>query len=230
VTSAWYQSAYLVSGLFWLAAWLAYLRWRAAPLSRGRILRAGLLFSGNVVAAPFFDPEYWAPPHAGNWPIGMEDYLFALDAGAIVACLAARWMPHWTAAEPLWLHRRRLLAWALPGYALFFAVLALTGRSMTALVVTHMAVTAAILYRQPAWRAPALRCALVFGVAYSLYVKAFLLVWPLAVHWWSPAPPWGALVWGVPFGEIAWAFTVAPFWTALSAEVFRPSGAPAEAA
>jgi hypothetical protein len=46
----------------------------------------------------------------------VEDALFCFNVGATGLLFAARWIPQWTVAPEPRLQRRRLLAWALPGY------------------------------------------------------------------------------------------------------------------
>jgi hypothetical protein len=225
----WRSYPYLWQEVIWASLVAAWLCWRVSLPLRRRIVQASLLFTFNIPAAVFFQPDYWNPRRLGGWPFGVEDFLFAFSASATVLLIHVRWTPAWRAPGPVGMSARRLFAWSLPGYAFFFAVRGAAGSGMTAMVATFAVVGSLILLaRSRSWRPP-LVCALLFGAFYWAQMKLCFWAWPAFAADWSSRPPWGSvLLWGVPLGEFAWAAAHGFFWSALAGEIFGV--APARAA
>lgn len=201
--------AYLVGDALFGVVWLAlfFLRkdlWREL-LAMSAI--GGLL-------APFaliYLPDYWNPDHIiGQFPLGIEDFLFAFFIGGIGSVLyeAMTGKMH-TLCECRRVPRRRIVG--IIAAALATAVVFVYGFKMNSIYANYLAFGLLFAYiisyrRDLFWQS------LASGTAVALLMFFFYQVWialypGIIGHWWRLENISGILIAGVPLEEILWGFS-----------------------
>ncbi len=185
------------------------------------ILGGGLLNTTCFHLLVYFEDVYWSPVRLFDWPVGIEDVLCSFHVGALALIPMAvilRESLSWEheIARPV---RRYLLA-GVPLPALFLVLMPLGLGPMGSLIATNLLATGGLLLaRARLW--PLCICGLAgFPLLYWLIVRTYFLLWPGFITQWNPEGIWGAVVLGLPRGEIAWAFAFGAFWPVFVGYVF----------
>jgi hypothetical protein len=220
---------YLFSDLLWLSGLLLVVRSLSLASHRRLIVRLGFVMLPNCLfslANHDYWTDYWNPIRVGGWVLGLEDVLFAFNAGA-TACLAALWLSRHqriVAEQPV-PRVGRLLAVGIPAQCTFLVLFSMGRSTMaSAVLALFMMVVPLLLLRPDLWRFSAAG-GIGFSLIYCGLVKAVFWTWPDFVSCWKSTPPWGLLLFGIPLGEIAWAVGFGLCWPLFAGFVFdlRPS-------
>ena len=157
----------------------------------------------------------------GGWVLGLEDILFAFNVGA-TACLAAIWLyrHQLTAVEQPRPRIARVLAIGIPAQCAFLAMYSIFRSGIGSMILEQlMAVVPALQLRRDLWRFSAAG-GIGFPLIYRGILRTVFWIWPGFVSCWKSTPPWGVLLFGVPLGEVAWAFGFGLFWPLFAGYVF----------
>jgi hypothetical protein len=183
---------------------------------------SGLLNAPCFLFMPLLERHYWRPRRFGGWILGVEDalcsFMVALMAWVVVAiALRGRLSDRIGAAGVV---RRYKTASGL-SVGVFLVGYGAGLDAMSALIVT-CAILAVLLHvaNRRAWPLAVVGiCS--FGIAWYAAVRLFFWLWPAFPSQWNTASMWGALVIGVPLGELTWALVFGGYWPLFMAYVLR---------
>jgi hypothetical protein len=219
MTEALARYPYLFSNapLALLAVGLAFVH-RSGPWRRLAIAAGLACVPCCLLWRPFED--YWHPVVLVP-PLRIEDVAHLYWTGSAGWMAAALWLPReWAIgvrSGAVVLLRLSVLAGAV---AVFVALWLAGANVMSAALSMQLLLLAALLWRRPGlWRL-ALGGTATMAPLYVSVVKVHFALWPGYVGCWSATRPWGALVWGVPVGELAWAVCFNAMWPVLVAWAF----------
>lgn len=210
-------SSLFLSGLVLLLAWALLSR----PMRRLTIL-------GGVIQAPagvlliFLEGGYWRPVRRGGAVPGVEDALISFAVAGLAWLLAA--LVSGQRLEFRYDIRRSLVRWIAAGAgcgACFLAGVAAGLDGMTSILLAYL-LAAPVLTRlnRGIGRLALLGVPLYLAVWIGV-VEAVFGFFPEFRLQWNPVGPWGALVAGVPLGELAWAAAYGAFSPLFTAFVFE---------
>ena len=158
-----------------------------------------------------YEGYYWSPVRLGGLGLGIEDVLVLFVLGGTNATAAAlpfrrtlsidfqlRQFIGRAAALTLIYAVTLVLPWLLGADPLTSSIAA----NLIILVIM-------IILRQDLWPF-ALSGFLIFAPSYLIFLKTTLLIFPDFLFQWNLSAFWGTTIAGLPAGEIAWVFTIAP--------------------
>lgn len=200
---------YLVGDLLFGAVWLAlfFLRkdlWREL-LTMSVV--GGLLAPGALI----YLPDYWNPEHiVGDFPLGIEDFLFAFfiaGIGGVLYEVATRRVHTLCVCRRV--PRRRIIGIIVAAIAVLGV--SVYGFKMNSIYANYLAfgfLFAYILY----FRRDLLWQSLASGTAVALLMFLFYQIWivlypGIIEHWWNLAEISGILIVGVPLEELLWGLS-----------------------
>ncbi|MGD0915200.1 MAG: hypothetical protein ABSB22_01970 [Thermodesulfobacteriota bacterium] len=214
--------SYLLSTVAYIAVVLMLGRF-TLPREQFRLMHLTGLTSAPVGVLCFFlEGNYWTPPRLGGLRIGIEDILIGYAVGMLpwylVAVVWRRRLQvrfHWPAVL-----RRYVVAGA--GCDLTYLVTVWVGMDpMTGMLITYgLGAVALWLFRRGNWPLAATGV-LQFPVVWFCVVAFTFWLFPEFIFKFNLAGNWGRPVFGVPVGEIAWAFTFGVFWPLFTAVIFN---------
>ncbi|MBE3135386.1 MAG: hypothetical protein IMZ55_18115 [Acidobacteria bacterium] len=194
---------------------LSRAQFRASVLS-------GLLNAPGFVFMPLLERHYWHPRRLGGWILGVEDalcsFMVALMAWVVVAVLLRGKLSDRMGTAGF---LRRYNAACALSIGLFLSAYVAGLDAMSALIVA-CALMAMLLQaaNRGAWPlAVGGMCG--FGLAWWAAVRLFFWLWPEFSSQWNGASVWGALVIGVPLGELTWALVFGSYWPLFVAYALR---------
>lgn len=201
--------AYLVGDAIFVVVWLFLFLLRKDL--RKEMLTMSVVGSIFAPLALIYLPDYWYPDHLlGNFPLGIEDYVFAGSIAGIgaVAYEAIFGRVH-TLCECRKKDPRRLLG--ITGAAVVILLLLTLMFRLNSIYSSYVAFLLIFVYimwlrRDLFWQAMA------SGVAVALVMLFFYQIWiymypGIIQHWWKLESISGILVLGVPLEEIIWGFS-----------------------
>ena len=187
-----------------------------------------LVFLGGLTSLlcfPFtflFEGGYWAPVRLGGWALGIEDALCAYALGAMSWFATALFFGPVSRDAISFLEIfKRYSAVAGGSGIVFFTFYFLGVDIMSAYLLMCLIVGLVLFIRLRPLRKLALAGLWKFPILYLAIVKMYFLIWPNFVWQWNTSAPWGRLYFGLPLGEIAWAFGFAFYWPLFMGHVFK---------
>ena len=201
--------AYLVGDAIFVVIWL-FLFLLRKDLRREMLTMSAV---GSIFAplALIYLPDYWSPAHIfGNFPLGIEDYIFAGSIAGIGAVIyeavvgRVHTLCECRKQDPRWLLSITGVAVAI----LLFFTLVLRLNSIYSSYVAFLLIFAYIIWRRRDlfWQAMA------SGMAVALVMMIFYQIWifmypDIIHHWWKLENISGIFILGVPLEEIIWGFS-----------------------
>lgn len=201
--------AYLIGNLIFGLIWLLLFLYRKDL--RREILTLSLIGSVFFPLALIYLPDYWNPEYiiGGNFPIGIEDFLFAFFIAGIGAVL---YETIFGRVHSLCVCRKknpkRLIAIiAVSAAVLLGLTFIFKLNSIYSSYVSFLIIFAYIIYfrRDLFWQA------IISGFSVGLLMFVFYQIWiriypGIIEHWWQLQNISGILIFGTPFEEILWGF------------------------
>ncbi len=186
----------------------------AFPAQRIPALVSGLLGMPFGLAGIWLVPAYWKPHLVWSvHRVGCEDLVFSFIAATLVWLLATwRWRER---VRPRFRRGRVAAGYAgmiLLGLPCFGTAWWLLADPMAAVLVTLAnGVVFFLILRPGHWRLAAAGSA-GFGLVHVLLIKIWFWLFPAFASSWPATGPWSGQVWGVPWGELAWAGAYGACW------------------
>lgn len=201
--------AYLIGNVIFAAVWLI-LFWARKDLRR-EIIVLSIIGAALFPLALIYLPDYWYPDHiTGNFPLGIEDFLFAFFIAGIGAVLyeAVFGKTH-TLCDCRKKDPKRLIS------IIVISIVVLLGltfvfklNSIYSSYVSFLIIFGYIIYfrRDLFWQA------MISGFGVGLLMLLFYQIWTrvypgIIEHWWQLQNISGILIFGTPLEEIVWGFT-----------------------
>jgi hypothetical protein len=187
------------------------------------IILSGLLSTPPFFLSAAFEVEYWNPVRLGGWVTGLEDALCSFDVGAMAWIPVALLFNRTMNIDIKW--NRFCRNYSVLGILSlgFFVLFILRFDALTSLLATYIVLITVLLLLHPHLWQISIVGGLGFSVLYVLIVKFYFLLWPDFVSQWKVNNFWGELIWGLPRGEIAYAFSFGFFWPLFIGYVFNIS-------
>lgn len=212
---------YLFSNILWLAGLLLVVRLLPSSVHRRLVISLGLIMMPSFLFSPVLTPDYWSPVRVGGWTVGIEDALCSFNVGASAFLPAAflfrdRLVPSRQSVPRI----GHFLAAIAVGQALYFLLWFAGVSSMSALILTQSVAVVLLLLLCPHLWQFCLGNGVAFTLSYCAFLKVLFLIWPNFLACWRTAPPWGALLFGIPFGEVAGAASFGVFWFLFAGYIF----------
>jgi hypothetical protein len=187
---------------------------------RVTMLWSGLLATLWATAGFVIEGDYWQPQRIVGSFTGLEDVLFAFDAGVFTwlfatAVLRRRFVINLAIRTVVrWLIISNLLGISL------FIVFRLFGIPLMASISCSMVGVGALLVslRPQFWTMPLLG-GFAYPVLHLVMASSVFWIWPQAITQWNLANLSGVLLLGVPVEEFEWAFGFGVMWPLLMAHV-----------
>jgi hypothetical protein len=170
------------------------------------------IFSGLVcmLCAPVeaTTGDYWHPLLLGGWRVGIESLIFTFTSGATVWLVSAAPMRKTGTIGVRTLRDSflRIVLGALPVSFLYVILWRLGVNSLTATLIAPTGLVLFLLYRRShLWRL-SLYGLLFFPLLSLAVINVQFAFWPNYLAYWNPNGTWSTLVFGIPRGELAFAF------------------------
>ncbi|MEX0995855.1 MAG: lycopene cyclase domain-containing protein [Flavobacteriaceae bacterium] len=222
------QYVWFIWSLILLSVW--FLIYWLKPKYRQGMLKMSFITLPIGLTEPLFVPEYWSPPSlfslAEKTGFDIESLVFSIAFGGIgtviYKLLCRKEVIAITATERA--HRRHLLhRYILWTPALVFLILAYFTplNHIYCGIIAMFSGALATMYCRPDLKGKIWVGGLLFTVLYFIYFGSILLFYPDYVkRYWNLDALTQVFVWGVPLGELLFAFSFGMFWSSLYEHVY----------
>jgi hypothetical protein len=214
---------YLVSSIS-SAVLFSLASWRLLDRQQNKLVfLAGLTNLPSFIFVFLFEGVYWMPVRIGGWNPGVEDALCSYAIGAlawlVVAFRSDPLIPDTTIGISGIVRRYSIVA--VFSALIFFPLYFFGIDPMSAFAAMCFIVGGYFFIVLPQLRNTALKGLWRLPVIYLTIVKIYFLIWPDFIYQWNGAGFWGRPVFGIPFGEFAWAISFGFYWPIFIGYVFR---------